>query len=138
MRALPRTVMSLSLVFVASTLAIVSAQAPPRTDVPTIPFDASTDFLKITPDMNFGEVLGVAVNSKGLVIVSDELRHDLKTFDHKGNVVQLFGGQGTELGALSFPTAIAVGADDRLFVAERGNRRVQIYDLIEAPAPRQR
>lgn len=87
---------------------------------------------------NFGLPSGIAVNSKGLVIVSDELRHDLKTFDRKGNVVQLFGGQGAELGALSFPTAIAVGADDRLYVAERGNRRVQIYDLVEAPAPRQR
>lgn len=88
MRALPRTVMSLSLVFVASTLAIVSAQAPPRTDVPTIPFDASTDFLKITPDMNFGEVLGVAVNSKGHIVV----------LNHPGNASgPLYGNASTEL-----------------------------------------
>ena len=30
--------------------------------VPEIPFDASTDFLQLPADMNFGEVSGIAVN----------------------------------------------------------------------------
>jgi hypothetical protein len=38
-------------------------------DVPEIPFESTTSFLKITPDMNFGEVLSVAVNSKGTIVV---------------------------------------------------------------------
>jgi DNA-binding beta-propeller fold protein YncE len=84
---------------------------------------------------NFALPSGVAVNSKGYVVVSDELRHDVKTFDRDGNVIQMFGGQGTELGALSFPTGVAVDTHDRLYVAERGNRRVQIFELIEVPAP---
>ncbi len=54
---------------------LVSAQsqsaAPPAAPgvvtVPEIPFDAATDFLKYSPDMNLGEVLGVAVNSKGRI-----------------------------------------------------------------------
>jgi hypothetical protein len=33
-------------------LAGVFAQAPPRANVPAIPFESSTDFLKISPDMN--------------------------------------------------------------------------------------
>lgn len=37
--------------------------------VPEIPFDSNVDFLKLPPDMNFGEVLGVAVNSKGRIAV---------------------------------------------------------------------
>lgn len=50
------------------------AQAPTQTapapvTVPEIPFDANTDFLKYSPDMNLGEVLGVAVNSKGRIAV---------------------------------------------------------------------
>lgn len=80
---------------------------------------------------NFALPSGIAVNSKGLVIVADELRHDLKSYDAQGHVVQMWGGQGTDLGALSFPTAIAVGVDDRLYVAERGNRRVQVFDLVQ-------
>ena len=45
-----------------------AAAAPGVVTAPEIPFDAATDFLKYSPDMNLGEVLGVAVNSKGRVI----------------------------------------------------------------------
>ena len=37
--------------------------------VPEIPFDSVPNFLKLPADMNFGEVSGVAVNSKGEVAV---------------------------------------------------------------------
>src|SRR5258705_12993204 len=37
--------------------------------VPDIAFDSSADFLKLPAGMNFGEVPGVAVNSKGHVFV---------------------------------------------------------------------
>ena len=44
--------------------ATLCAQAPPK-----IQFESDLDFLKLPADMNFGEVLGVAVNSKGHVVV---------------------------------------------------------------------
>ena len=37
--------------------------------VPEIPFDSVPDFPKLPPGMNFGEVPGVAVNSRGHVFV---------------------------------------------------------------------
>src|ERR1700726_5181047 len=37
--------------------------------VPEIPFDSVPEFLKLPPGMNFGEVPGVAVNSRGHVFV---------------------------------------------------------------------
>ena len=37
--------------------------------VPEIKFQAQTDFFKLPPDLYFGEVAGVAVNSKGHVFV---------------------------------------------------------------------
>ena len=43
--------------------------APAPAAAPEIPFDSSTDFLKYSPDMNFGEVLGVAINSKNHLVV---------------------------------------------------------------------
>ena len=43
--------------------------APAPVTVPEIAFDSSTDFLKYSADMNFGEVLGVAVNSKNRLVV---------------------------------------------------------------------
>lgn len=81
---------------------------------------------------NFALPSGIAVNSRGQVIVSDELRQDIKTFDRNGKVLQLFGGSGTVLGGTTFPTAIAVDAHDNLYVAERGNRRVQVFALVPA------
>jgi hypothetical protein len=38
-------------------------------NVPEISFESVPDFLKLPPGMNFGEVPGVAVNSKGHVFV---------------------------------------------------------------------
>lgn len=43
--------------------------APSVVIAPEIPFDANTEFLKYSPDMNLGEVLGIAVNSKGRIAV---------------------------------------------------------------------
>ena len=41
---------------------------------PAIPFDSDTNFLKLNYQMNLGEVLGLAVNSKGTVVVLNPLR----------------------------------------------------------------
>jgi len=70
--------------------AAAPAQAPaPAADVPVIPFDSSTEFLKYSPDMNLGEVLGIAVNSKGRVVV----------LNHPGSASSgpLYGNASTQL-----------------------------------------
>ena len=63
--------------------------APAPVTVPEIAFDSSTDFLKYSPDMNFGEVLGVAVNSKNRLVV----------LNHPGSPTQgpLYGNASTQL-----------------------------------------
>ena len=50
-------------------LAAVVPLAFAQSSVPEIPFESVPDFLKLPPGMNFGEVPGVAVNSKGHVFV---------------------------------------------------------------------
>ena len=80
-----------ALVCVLCLTAGLRAQAPQpsSTNVPTIPFDSATDFLKYSPDMNLGEVLGVAVNSKGQIVV----------LNHPGNSNSgpLYGNSSTQL-----------------------------------------
>ncbi|MBP7777301.1 MAG: 6-bladed beta-propeller [Acidobacteria bacterium] len=63
--------------------------APSPVVVPEIPFDAATDFLTYSADMNFGEVLGVAINSKNRLVV----------LNHPGSATQgpLYGNASTEL-----------------------------------------
>src|SRR5580698_10995907 len=60
------------------------AQAPPK-----IPFESDMDFLKLPADMNFGEVLGIAINSKGQIVV----------LNHPGsaNNAPLYGNSSTQL-----------------------------------------
>jgi len=74
----------------AATAAAPSPQpAPAPVTVPQIPFDAATDFLKYSPDMNLGEVLGVAINSKNHIVV----------LNHPGSSTQgpLYGNASTQL-----------------------------------------
>jgi NHL repeat len=74
--------------------AVDAQQAPaerPTTVVnaPEIPWDSNTDLLKYSPDMNLGEVLGVAVNSKGRIAV----------LNHPGSATAgpLYGNATTQL-----------------------------------------
>jgi hypothetical protein len=67
----------------------LGAQAPQNANVPKIPFDTSTDFLKYSADMNLGEVLGIAVNSKGEIVV----------LNHPGSATSgpIYGNASTQL-----------------------------------------
>src|SRR5260370_13897454 len=49
-------------------LSLLGMPALAQVDVPDLPFE-SVPFLKITPDRNLGEVLAVAMNSKGHLVV---------------------------------------------------------------------
>jgi hypothetical protein len=55
-------------------LEVRAQQAPPEraaavVTAPEIPWESNSEFLKYSPDMNLGEVLGVAINSKGRIAV---------------------------------------------------------------------
>jgi NHL repeat len=65
-------------------------QSVPIVDnVPVIPFETVPNFFKITADQNFGETLGVAVNSKGTIVV----------LNHPGTATSgpLYGNATTQL-----------------------------------------
>src|SRR5438094_6993096 len=50
-------------------LVLLASPSLGQQTVPEISFDSVPEFLKLPPGMNFGEVPGVAVNSKGHVFV---------------------------------------------------------------------
>src|ERR1051325_2194722 len=52
-----------------SVVLLTAAPAVAQQAVPDIQFDSSADFLKLPAGTNFGEVPGVAVNSKGHIFV---------------------------------------------------------------------
>ena len=80
---------------------------------------------------NFSLPQSVALDSRGHVIVIDTLRHEIKFFDGEGVFLDRFGGLGWRLGQVAFPTGVAIDAADRLFVVEKGNSRVQVFQEVE-------
>ena len=45
-----------------------------------------------------------------------------------------FGGLGSRPGQVAFPTDVAIDAADRIYVAEKGNNRVQVFVELEGAA----
>ncbi len=100
-------------------------QAP----VPEIPFDGNVTFLKLPPDMNFGEASGVAVNSKGEIAVYTRSNSaggpaygatasQILLFDKTGRYLREIG---KGLYAWSYAHAIRFDKDDNLWAIDKGS-----------------
>lgn len=50
-------------------------------------------------------------------------------FDREGNLIKYWGGWGSEAGQLKTPHAVDIDSRNRLIVGDRGNNRLQIFDL---------
>src|SRR5580700_7241397 len=115
----------------------LGAQAPQSANVPKIPFDTSADFLKYSPDMNLGEVLGVAVNSKGHIVVlnhpgsatSGPLYGNASTqlleFDQTGKFVREIGRGVYGLG---YAHSVRFDKYDNLWVVDKGTNSVMRFN----------
>ena len=55
--------------FASFALALLAAPSFAQQSVPDIPFESVPDFFKLPAGMNFGEVPGVAVDSRGNIYV---------------------------------------------------------------------
>ncbi|MCF6284669.1 MAG: peptidyl-alpha-hydroxyglycine alpha-amidating lyase family protein [Candidatus Hydrogenedentes bacterium] len=71
----------------------------------------------------------VAVSPTGDVFVSDGYGNNrVVHFDRDGNFVKSFGGLGVDAGQLSQPHSIAMDSKGLLYVCERNNGRIQIFN----------
>jgi hypothetical protein len=78
---------------------------------------------------HFGSPQDVGFLPDGSILVADGLRNArIAKFDKDGTFVSSFGTRGNGPGQLSGVHGIAVDKDGRIFVADRSNRRVQIFD----------
>ena len=110
----------------------VNAQQPP---VPEILYRSVPDFLKLPADLYFGEVAGVAVNSKGHVFVFSRgnttgpayapASAQLLEFDAGGKFLREIGHN---LYAWSYAHAVKVDKEDNIWVADKGSDMVVKFD----------
>jgi len=98
-------------------------------NVPEIPFESVPDFLKLPPGMNFGEVPGVAVNSKGHVFVFTRSNSangpaygasaaQLLEFGIKGEFLREIG---KGLYAWSEAHSVRIDKDDNIWAIDKGS-----------------
>jgi hypothetical protein len=71
----------------------------------------------------------MAISPSGEVFVSDGYGNNrIVHFDSNGSYLKAWGRLGTAAGEFSLPHAIAMDSKGRLYVADRNNARVQIFD----------
>jgi DNA-binding beta-propeller fold protein YncE len=80
-------------------------------------------------DGMFRQVTDMAWDSAGNTYISDGyINSRVAKVDRDGNWVKSFGEPGSEPGQFNTPHSIAVDAHDKIYVADRGNRRIQVFD----------
>jgi len=71
---------------------------------------------------------GVAVDSHGLIIVSDTLLNIVRIYDNSGKRIHEFGGAGNKLNEFHLPFYIATDYSDNIYVSDNMNYSVKIFD----------
>jgi streptogramin lyase len=77
----------------------------------------------------FRQVTDIAWDSAGNGYISDGyINARVAKISPDGEWLGSFGGPGDQPGQLNTPHSIATDAQDRIYVADRGNRRIQVFD----------
>src|SRR3981189_942590 len=116
-------------------LLLIGPQALAQQAVPEIAFDSVPNPLRLPPNLYFGEVSGVSVNSKGHVFVLSRgnttgpayaaAATQLLEFDAKGAYVREIG---KNLYAWSFGHTVKVDPADSIWVTDKGSDLVIRFD----------
>jgi hypothetical protein len=81
-------------------------------------------------DGMFRQVTDIAWDSAGNSYISDGyINSRVAKVDNNGNWLKSWGEPGNEPGQFMTPHSIAIDADDHIYVADRGNRRIQVFDV---------
>jgi DNA-binding beta-propeller fold protein YncE len=96
-------------------------------------------------DGMFRQVTDVAWDAAGNTFISDGyVNSRVAKVDKSGNWIKSWGEPGDKPGQFNVPHSIAVDAQGNVYVADRGNRRIQVFDgdgnflrqfTIDVPAP---
>jgi len=96
-------------------------------------------------DGMFRQVTDVAWDATGNAYISDGyVNSRIAKVDKDGNWVKSWGEPGDQPGQFNVPHSIAVDAQNNIYVADRGNRRIQVFNTdgkflrqftIDVPAP---
>jgi DNA-binding beta-propeller fold protein YncE len=81
------------------------------------------------PGDNFDQPLDVAWDAQGNIFIPDGYSNArVAKFDKTGKFIKSFGFGGAEPGQFNVPASIAVDANGMVYVADMGNKRIQVFD----------
>jgi DNA-binding beta-propeller fold protein YncE len=113
--------------------------------------DEAVPWTRVTPprppvDGQFRQPTDVTWDRQGNIFISDGyINSRVAKFDKNGDWVKSFGEPGTQPGQFDTPHSIASDANDNIYVADRGNFRIQVFDKdgkflramkLDVPVPR--
>jgi sugar lactone lactonase YvrE len=113
-------------------LALLAAPSAAQDNIPDLSFESVPDFLKLPAGMNFGEVSGVAVNSKGHVFVFSR-SNSAQGPAYAPSAAQLleFGARGEFLREIgkglygwAFAHTVRIDKDDNIWAVDKGSDMV--------------
>ena len=124
-------VLVLTVALVGWALLPVSTQTPATSAVPELPFESVADPLTLPPDIHFGEIAGVATNSKGHVFVFSRgnvsgpaymtQAAQLLEFDAKGKFLREIGKNNF---ALAYAHAVRIDKQDNIWIVDKGSNMI--------------
>ncbi|MEO8367727.1 MAG: peptidyl-alpha-hydroxyglycine alpha-amidating lyase family protein [Candidatus Solibacter sp.] len=81
------------------------------------------------PGDNFNKPSDVAFDAAGNIFVSDGFGNArIAKFDKDGRFLKSWGTRGSGPGQFDLPLSLAVDAKGSVYVADRGNKRIQVFD----------
>jgi ABC-type molybdate transport system substrate-binding protein/sugar lactone lactonase YvrE len=81
-------------------------------------------------DGRFRQPTDVAWDAEGNIYISDGyVNSRIAKYDRHGDWVKSWGDKGTAPGQFRLPHAIAVDKDNHVYVGDRSNRRIQVFDV---------
>jgi len=72
---------------------------------------------------------GIAVNTEGKIVVTDEAGHRVYVFDKHGNCLRKLGRRGAKSGQVSNPNGVSFVNDNEILIADELNHRIQQINI---------
>ena len=85
--------------------------------------------LKLFKGNTLERLFGVAVNTEGQIVVTDNFGHCVYVFDNNGNCLRKSRGEGSNTGQFQYPNGISFFNDNEVLIADSGNCRIQRLNI---------
>lgn len=91
-------------------------------------YDLNTKKLSLWAYVGLERPTGIAVSREGgYFFVVDTLAQQVVSYDRHGAELLRFGARGTGAGQFNFPTDIAIGPEEQIYITDSLNARVQVF-----------